>query len=167
MNNEQRQVFWDTLISLDGKDLEVDRKRLQGAIMFPKYLYRYRPASLKAIEALRTNRLYFSTANYYDDPFDTFINIDLQDLKRVFDELSQNYEEEKIFEAGKAFFTKISPGTFSDEMIEKMVHAFSGVLSNPSFRFEAIQFFRNIRNEVKKTYGQYAFLKTASMRHYG
>lgn len=45
--------------------------------MFPKYLYRYRPASLKAIEALRTNRLYFSTANYYDDPFDTFINIDL------------------------------------------------------------------------------------------
>ena len=67
--------------------------------MFPKYLYRYRPASLKSIEALRTNRLYFSTANYYDDPFDTFINIDLQDMKRVFDELSQNYEEEKIFEA--------------------------------------------------------------------
>ena len=81
MNNEQRQVFWDTLISLDGKNLEADCKRLQETIMFPKYLYRYRPASLKSIEALRTNRLYFSTANYYDDPFDTFINIDLQDMK--------------------------------------------------------------------------------------
>ena len=150
MNNEQRQVFWDTLRSLDGKDLETDCKRLQETIMFPKYLYRYRPASLKSIEALRTNRLYFSTANYYDDPFDTFINIDLQDMKRVFDELSQNYEEEKIFEAGKAFLTNIAPGAFSDEMIEKMVHALGDVLSNSSFRFEALQFVRNIRNEVKK-----------------
>ena len=150
MNNEQRQVFWDTLISLDGKNLEADCKRLQETIMFPKYLYRYRPASLKSIEALRTNRLYFSTANYYDDPFDTFINIDLQDMKRVFDELSQNYEEEKIFEAGKAFLTNIAPGAFSDEMIEKMVHVLGDVLSNSSFRFEALQFVRNIRNEVKK-----------------
>ena len=38
----------------------------------PTYLYRYRSVSMNTLEALRTNRLYFSTANYYDDPFDTF-----------------------------------------------------------------------------------------------
>ena len=80
MDSEQRKAFWETLLSLDGNDVEVDRKKLDKKILPPRFLYRYRPVNIKTLEGLRTNRLYFSTANYYDDPFDTFINVNIHDL---------------------------------------------------------------------------------------
>lgn len=150
MDKEQRKRFWETLTSLDGKDFEADVEKLRQTIILPRYIYRYRPANIKSIEALRTNRMYFSTANYYDDPFDTFIHIDLQDLKRVFEALTENYDEKALIEKGKVFFERVAPSAFSDDAIAKMVKTFGEVYSNPAFRSEALQFFRNIRNEVKK-----------------
>ena len=44
----------------------------------------YRPVNLNSLEALRTNRLYFSSANYYDDPFDTFLHIDIDSIHQEF-----------------------------------------------------------------------------------
>ncbi len=76
MNYEERQTFWDTLCSLDGKDIQQDAQRLSNCIKRPKYLYRYRPVTLKTIDALQTKRLHFLKADYYDDPFDTLIHID-------------------------------------------------------------------------------------------
>ena len=46
--------------------------------------FRYRPVNLNSLEALRTNRLYFSSANYYDDPFDTFLHIDIDSIHQEF-----------------------------------------------------------------------------------
>lgn len=42
MNIEERKKFWDTLCSLDGKDMQSDIKRLMDAMKFPRFLYRYR-----------------------------------------------------------------------------------------------------------------------------
>ena len=42
----------------------------------PKYLYRFRPVTINSLESLRTNTMYFSTAEYYDDPFDSYSYID-------------------------------------------------------------------------------------------
>ena len=81
MDDNDRQIFWETLCSLEGKDILKDSKILEKAIKIPKYLYRYRPVNLKSIEALRYNKMYFSTSNYYDDPFDTFIHVDLRGMQ--------------------------------------------------------------------------------------
>lgn len=81
MNETERMLFWDTLCSLDGQNINEDRLKLASVIRYPEKLYRYRPMSLNSLEALKDNKLYFSTANYYDDPFDTFINIRINEIK--------------------------------------------------------------------------------------
>lgn len=78
MNTQEREVFWKTLCSLTGKDITAERERLSQSIKYPKLLFRYRSVSIKSLEALRTNKLFFSSANYYDDPFDTFLHIDIE-----------------------------------------------------------------------------------------
>lgn len=84
MNAQEREVFWKTLCSLSGSDAKNDAENLMQVIKFPKYLFRYRSVNLNSLEALRTNKLYFSSANYYDDPFDTFLHIDLEAVKKYF-----------------------------------------------------------------------------------
>lgn len=96
MTHDEREKFWNTICSLPGRDICAEREKLLKTIKFPKYLYRYRPVNTKNLEALRTNRLYFSSANYYDDPFDTFLHIDIEELKKEylsilrFDENAEN-----------------------------------------------------------------------------
>ena len=74
MDQNDREQFWQTLCSLPGNDIVAEREQLFKSIKYPKLLFRYRPVSTKSLEALRTNKLYFSSANYYDDPFDTFLH---------------------------------------------------------------------------------------------
>lgn len=82
MNSHEREVFWKTLCSLPGTDIAAEREQLFKTIKYPKLLFRYRPVSIKSLEALRTNKLYFSSANYYDDPFDTFLHIDIEAIRK-------------------------------------------------------------------------------------
>ena len=84
MNLCEREMFWRTLCSLPGKDLPSEQEQLCKTIKYPKFLYRYRSVTMKNLEALRTNKLYFSSANYYDDPFDTFLHIDIKKIKNDF-----------------------------------------------------------------------------------
>lgn len=84
MDAQEREVFWNTLCSLQGLDVKQDTEKLMKTIRFPKYLFRYRSVSLGSLEALRTNKLFFSSANYYDDPFDTFLYIDIEYIRQVF-----------------------------------------------------------------------------------
>jgi len=44
------------------------------------------------LEALRTNKLYFSSANYYDDPFDTFLHIDIEEIRKEFGDAFKTVE---------------------------------------------------------------------------
>ncbi len=81
MDREERENFWNTLCSLPGNNIESESKRLSGTIRYPKHIYRYRSVNTHNLEALRTNMLYFSSSNYYDDPFDTFLNIDVEKIR--------------------------------------------------------------------------------------
>lgn len=76
MNNKERKVFWDTLCSLQGIDLVKEGQTLRQTIKMPKHLYRFRPVTINSLESLHTNTMYFSTADYYDDPFDSYSYID-------------------------------------------------------------------------------------------
>lgn len=92
MDSQERENFWRTLCSLPGKDMEAENEILRQTIKLPRLLFRYRPVSLKNLEALRTNKLHFSSANYYDDPFDTFLHIDIETIKKDFSSAFQTPE---------------------------------------------------------------------------
>lgn len=90
MDNKERKVFWDVLCSLDGEDIEEDKKRLIQAIHYPKYIYRYRPVSLYSLDGLRNNKLYSSSSDYYDDPFDTYLHINQAQIKKELEVIDCN-----------------------------------------------------------------------------
>ena len=108
MNLQERELFWQTLCSLKGENLQEDVKQLINKIKIPKFLYRYRPVNMNTLEALRTNRLYFSTANYYDDPFDTFLHIDIEVIKEAYLKSFNTRESaEAVVEGLKSLFAKV------------------------------------------------------------
>lgn len=88
MNISERTEFWKKLCSLSANYIEDDSKALQTLIKYPRYLYRYRAVTEQSIGALVENKLYFSRADYYDDPFDTLVKIDFgtvaEKIKEVF-----------------------------------------------------------------------------------
>lgn len=109
MNSQERELFWNTLISLPGEDIQAEYQQLFNTIKLPKYLYRYRPVNMKSLEALRTNRLYFSSANYYDDPFDTFLHINIESIRSEYISAFQSREStEQVVEGVKNLFAKIA-----------------------------------------------------------
>lgn len=63
MNDEARELFWDTLCSLKGTNLKEDVDLLNKVILYPKYIYRFRSVNERTLSALRENKLYFSTSN--------------------------------------------------------------------------------------------------------
>lgn len=81
MDKEKRQIFWDTLCSLNGKDISTEMKKLSETIYYPKFIYRYRPVTERTLDALKNNNVYFSSAEFYDDPFDTYLRIDWDKIK--------------------------------------------------------------------------------------
>ena len=118
MNSQDREKFWNTLRTLPSDDPEQDIQKLVSTIKLPKYLFRYRSVSPNSLEALRTNKLYFSLANYYDDPFDTFLYINIDHIREAIlsglqtpgsaetaaDRIKRTYGD-MITEEQKAFFT--------------------------------------------------------------
>ena len=139
MTAEDKKKFWDTLCELKGE--ATDMERLLQTIKYPRFLYRYRPISIRSLAALSENRMYFSSSNYYDDPFDTFLRID----------------EKKIESEIKATLQRVK----DDKGIVKNV---ASLLGNPNISIpekldrDVIEYidnslkaaFRNVRNELRK-----------------
>ena len=151
MDNKQRSEFWDKLLSLEGKDKNADQIELNYSIILPHYLYRYRPVTMRSLDALRTNKLYFSTANYYDDPFDTFIHVDLAELQRTMEQVNRGtINEEQIFQYIKAALTSLLGTEVQDEMLSGSIKQLIANLLKAEFRSQIMSYFRNIRNEIKK-----------------
>lgn len=82
MNTEEREMFWNKLSSFDGDDVDAEISMLKKIIKYPKYLYRFRSISSNTLDGLRANKLYFSSADKYDDPFDSFIHIDWEKVEK-------------------------------------------------------------------------------------
>ena len=151
MDYKQRSEFWDKLLALEGKDKNADQIELNKSIFLPRYLYRYRPVTMRSLDALRTNKLYFSTANYYDDPFDTFIHVDLAGLQRIMEQVnSGTINEEQIFQYAKTVLANLFGTEVQDDALLGSIKQLITNLSNAEFRNQTMNFFRNIRNEIKK-----------------
>ena len=147
MTDKEREEFWRTLCSLQGIDIAAESEQLRQTIKLPKFLYRYRPVNSKSLDALRTNKLYFSTANYYDDPFDTFLNIDIDAIKNA---LSSAFQTPEDIATIVNVFKSLLDGALTEEQkgqitVENITKLFSqGLLEN------FLNFTLALRDEVKK-----------------
>lgn len=147
MNSHERELFWNTLCSLPGKDIMEEQEQLSKSIIYPKRLFRYRPVSTKSLEALRTNKLYFSSANYYDDPFDTFLHIDIKSIQKEYLSAFQTPESTAAVVNG---VKTLLGGILTEEQaaqltVDNVTNALSHGLAN-SFLNAAL----SLRDEVKK-----------------
>lgn len=80
MDAAGRKAFWDVLCSLDAYDDETLCK-LKNATPWPEELCRFRAVNENSLLQLQNNEQFFSTATYYDDPFDSYFRIDMQALQ--------------------------------------------------------------------------------------
>ena len=112
MNNNERKVFWERLCSLTDKNFSID-----DVIKYPRYIYRYRSLSIKNLEDIKNNRLTFSTSNYYDDPFDTYLRINREKLKN---DIKKIFEEKNIVEIVKIFFSILGIKITEEEILNKI-----------------------------------------------
>lgn len=96
MNDDEMQEYWNTLSSFTGENIADEINLLMTKIRYPRFLYRYRPINNNNLDALRTNKLFFSQASNYDDPFDTFLHFDVEKLRQEFE---RNYGSAEALEA--------------------------------------------------------------------
>ena len=146
MNSTERENFWNTLCSLTSNDSE-NTEKLVATIKLPKYLFRYRSVSPNSLEALRTNKLYFSSANYYDDPFDTFLHINIDCIRQIFSTAFQTSESTEAVTAGvknilSEMLTEEQSAFFTADNVTKL-------LSNGLVE-DFLNFTLALRDEMKK-----------------
>lgn len=147
MTNNERKEFWEMLCSLPGTDLKTESEMLMQAIKYPKFLYRYRTVSTKSLEALRTNKLYFSTANYYDDPFDTFLNININEIRNVLLDMLKTPEQVNVAVDTIKFLLN---GILNEEQ-KKQITADNIIKMLSQELFDSfLKFAVSLRNEAKK-----------------
>lgn len=67
MNHDEMEEYWKTLCSFKGDNIPAEINILNSKIKYPQYLYKYRAVNNNNLDALRSNKLFFSKASSYDD----------------------------------------------------------------------------------------------------
>lgn len=81
MDIQERQKFWDVLKTLTDASQE-SLNKINKVYKIPKNLCRFRTVNESSLLQLQNNKLYFSSSNYYDDPFDTYFYINYESIQR-------------------------------------------------------------------------------------
>lgn len=89
MDNEGREKFWNVLKDLHNND-ETSRNMLTEASKWPESLCRFRPVSEQSLQRLQENKLFFSSADHYDDPFDTYFYINADQIVPIYEEIRKS-----------------------------------------------------------------------------
>ena len=71
MDANGRKAFWNALLNAK-LDNPQSMEALRQVATPPRLLCRFRPVSENSLLQLQENKLYYSSADYYDDPFDTY-----------------------------------------------------------------------------------------------
>lgn len=95
MTEKQLKIFWNTLLSQSGKRelLNKERDAVAAVVERPHSLFRFRPVTEGSLDELENNFMYFSSADYYDDPFDTFMKTDIPALLELAESIKNNPAE--------------------------------------------------------------------------
>ena len=149
---------------MPGMDWKQEMDKLIAAIRYPKYLYRYRTVNVNNLEALRTNHLYFSSADHYDDPFDTFLNVDIEAIEKEYLSAFKTPESTKavmcsVKEILNDMLTEEQKELLTAESVIKMIS--DGWVDN------FLRFTLSLWDVLKKTAGQLVFQKMDRMMCFG
>lgn len=144
MDTEKRTAFWKTLTALDGKDLAGDSRKLQATIAYPSHFYRFRGVSISALDAMQHNKLFFSSADYYDDPFDSFLHID---ENRVRTEIQTLFQSSDMLQS--SFKNAASFWGISEEARDK-VASLCTLDNAPNIALQLLHFLQPIPEFVQK-----------------
>ena len=87
VNSRERKEFWKTLSNMHGVTPE-NISDLLAVRKIPHTLCRFRPVTESTLTQLQENKLYFSTADWYDDPFDTYLYINYPLLRKMLQEFN-------------------------------------------------------------------------------
>lgn len=160
MNNKQRKKFWEKLCTLKGENIEKEIHELNSTIIYPSKLYRYRPLSISSVDALLHNKLYFSTADYYDDPFDTFINVRISEIVPTI-KIINSASDEEIYNFINNVMASFGLNPLLIEDLQSIKEYLKFSVKSKEFVDDFKQFVRNIRNELKKEIWSVCFSETA------
>lgn len=140
MDAQSREKFWNTLCALDGVDVKQDAQKLSDVIQYPKYLYRFRPVSFSSLDGLQSNKLFFSSADHYDDPFDSFLHIDIPEVEN---------EVRKIFEAKSSWGPRIEEFSKLFGISKDKLYDFFSSLDMEQTKKMTLEIFQQIPNIVQ------------------
>lgn len=130
MDNVGRSRFWNVLSNLH-EVTEESISVLMEASPLPKFLCRFRVVNERSLQRLNDNKLFFSSASSYDDPFDTYFHIDTKQMISLYKAMREELAAESIELIDQlhriASFVGQNPDTF--------VH----ILSNESLNFFELQ----------------------------
>ena len=142
MNDKEREEFWKVLLT--ARDTN-DTEKIASKIVYPNKLYRYRSIGIPTLNALVENKLYFSTSNYYDDPFDTFIRINIKKIQ----DIAQCVKNRDIPSRFMNLFDLIPKQNLFEEN-------FNFIVNN------VINFAKETRNEIRKWHWSLCFTEKYS-----
>lgn len=83
MNSQEQEAFWNALGDLHDNKPE-SLNRLNEVVKLPDTLCRFRSVNEQSLQQLSENKLYFSSADHYDDPFDTYIHININQMIPIY-----------------------------------------------------------------------------------
>ena len=97
MDAKGREIFWKVLKDIHD-NAEHNVKKLMDASPWPEKLCRFRSVSESTLQQLNDNKIFFSSADYYDDPFDTYFYINVSQMVPAYEEMRDRLlKEDKEF----------------------------------------------------------------------
>jgi len=150
MNRQQFKDILDSIVIPEGydeKQLLTVLRPLNVALlqMIPERLYKYRSCCRKHIDALKKDEVWMSTSDLFNDPFDTLINYDIQEVENAFAIIDdpQVLEAMSIYIAKGGTLPESINNMFSDEhKIENKNLAKKFINGNHNFKLasESLQY---------------------------
>ena len=142
MDNNERKKFWDVLKNLHNND-EASISMLTEASKRPETLCRFRPVNEHSLQQLQENKLFFSSANHYDDPFDTYFYIDVDQMVPVYEEMRKD-----LLEGNTEFTDKLRQIA---KLTDQEPEIFVNMLSNEALDFAQLKGqLTMVRNSIQR-----------------
>lgn len=142
MDNNERKKFWDVLKNLHNND-EASISMLTEASKRPETLCRFRPVNEHSLQQLQENKLFFSSANHYDDPFDTYFYIDVDQMVPVYEEMRKD-----LLEGNTEFTDKLRQIA---KLTDQEPEIFVNMLSNGALDFAQLKGqLTMVRNSIQR-----------------
>lgn len=142
MDNKGRETFWNVLMNLHDNN-EESMNSLRAVSAWPKSLCRFRSVTENSLQQLKENKMFFSSADFYDDPFDTYFYTNLKPLIPVYEQTRKSLDDGNIDMISFLRQLAATVGLNPDEFI-------SG-LSNNSLDFPILQGkFTDVRSFIQK-----------------